>query len=166
MASLLLQAFTTWAMSRWDLGIGVWDIVWPSVLQGIAMGFIFMSIVTITYSTLGRERRTEGAALFSLVRNFGTSIGISAAVTLFVRFATTSQASLTERAEPFNELFRLPENLSLWDLESLSGIATLQFQIARHAEMVGYANDYFVMTVWALLLIPVAALARNTAPRR
>lgn len=166
MASLLLQAFTTWAMSRWDLGIGVWDIVWPSVLQGVAMGFIFMSIVTITYYTLGRERRTEGAALFSLVRNFGTSIGISAAVTLFVRFATASQASLTERAEPFNELFRLPENLNLWDLESLSGIAALQFQIARHAEMVGYANDYFVMTIWALMLIPVAALARNTAPGR
>lgn len=166
-ASLLLQAFTTWTMSRWDLGIGIWDIVWPSFLQGIAMGFIFMSIITITYSTLERERRTEGAALFSLVRNFGTSMGISTAVTLFVRFATKSQASLTEHAEPFNELFRLPENLSLWDLESLSSVATLESQIVRHAEMVGYANDFFVMTVWALLLIPIAALARNTvsAPR-
>ena len=160
--SLLLQAFTTWAMSRWDLGIGIWDIVWPSILQGIAMGFIFMSMITITYSTLDRERRTEGAALHSLVRNFGTSVGISTAVTLFIRFATTSHATLTENAEPFNELFRLPDNLALWDLESLASIATLESQIMRHAEMVGYANDFFVMTVWALCLIPVALFARNT----
>ena len=159
---LLLQAFTTWVMSRWDLGIGIWDIVWPSVLQGIAMGFIFMSIITITYSTLDSGRRTEAAALFSLVRNFGTSVGISTAVTLFVRFATTSQAKLTENAEPFNELFRLPENLALWNLESLPGIATLESQIVRHAQMVGYANDFFVMTVWALSLVPLALFARNT----
>ncbi|MBH62014.1 MAG: hypothetical protein CL569_06110 [Alphaproteobacteria bacterium] len=161
-ASLILQAFTTWAMSQWDLGIGIWDIVWPNVLQGIAMGFIFMSIITITYSTLAQERRTEAAALFSLVRNFGTSVGISAAVTLFVRFATESRATLTENAEPFNELFRLPENLSFWDLQSLTSVATLDSQIVRHAQMVGYANDFFVMTVWALALIPLALLARNS----
>ena len=35
-------------------------------------------------------------------------------------------------------------------------------QIARHAQMVGYANDFFVMTVWALALIPLALLARNS----
>jgi DHA2 family multidrug resistance protein len=160
--SLILQAFTTWAMSQWDLGIGIWDIVWPNVLQGIAMGFIFMSIITITYSTLAQERRTEAAALFSLVRNFGTSVGISVAVTLFVRFATQSRATLIENAAPFNELFRLPENLSFWDLQSLASIATLNSQIVRHAQMVGYANDFFVMTVWALALIPLALFARNS----
>ena len=160
--SLILQAFTTWAMSQWDLGIGIWDIVWPNVLQGIAMGFIFMSIITITYSTLAQERRTEAAALFSLVRNFGTSVGISAAVTLFLRFVTESRATLTENAAPFNELFLLPENLGFWDLQSLSSIAVLDSQIARHAQMVGYANDFFVMSVWALALIPLALLARNS----
>ena len=160
--SLLLQAFTIWAMSQWDLGIGIWDIVWPNILQGIAMGFTFMSIMTITYSTLDRQRRTEGVALFSLVRNFGTSVGISTAVTLFVRFATESRASLTENTGSFNELFRLPENLSFWDLESLASIATLEAQIARNAQMVGYANDFFVMSVWTLLLIPFAVLAQNT----
>ena len=160
--SLILQAFTTWAMSQWDLGIGIWDIVWPNVLQGIAMGFIFMSIITITYSTLAQERRTEAAALFSLVRNFGTSVGISAAVTLFLRFFTESRATLTENAAPFNELFLLPENLGFWDLQSLSSIAVLDSQIARHAQMVGYANDFFVMSVWALALIPLALLARNS----
>lgn len=164
--SLLLQAFTSWAMSQWDLGIGIWDIVWPSFLQGIAMGFIFMSIITITYSTLDGSRRTEGAALFSLVRNFGTSIGISTAVALFVRFATTSRAALTEGAEPLNELFRMPGNLDFWDFESLKSLATLESQIARHAEMVGYANDFFVMTVWALSLIPLAILAHNTMAAR
>ena len=160
--SLILQAFTTWAMSQWDLGIGIWDIVWPNVLQGIAMGFIFMSIITITYSTLAQERRTEAAALFSLVRNFGTSVGISVAVTLFVRVATQSRATLTENAAHFNELFWLPENLSMWDLQSLASIATLDSQIIRHAQMVGYANDFFVMTVWALALIPLALFARNS----
>ena len=160
--SLLLQAFTMWAMSQWDLGIGIWDIVWPNILQGIAMGFIFMSIMTITYSTLEQKRRTEGVALFSLVRNFGTSIGISTAVTLFVRFAIESRATLTEHAAPYNKLFRLPENLSFWDLESLASIAVLDSQIARHAQMVGYANDFFVMMVWALALVPLAIFARNT----
>ena len=124
------------------------------------------ALMTMTYSTLAQERRTEAAALFSLVRNFGTSVGISTAVTLFVRFAIESRASLTEHAEPFNKLFRLPENLSFWDLESLASIAVLDAQIARHAQMVGYANDFFVMTVWALAMIPLAVLAQNTMNRR
>jgi len=57
--------------------------------------------------------------------------------------------------------------LNFWDLESLASIAVLDSQIARHAQMVGYANDFFVMMVWALALIPLAIFARNTmSPKR
>lgn len=159
--SLLLQALTSWIMAQWDLRIGIWQIIWPSFLQGIAMGFIFMSIITITYSTLDKSRRTEGAVLFSLVRNFGTSIGISAAVAFFIFFVIDNRAGLTIGIHTFNELIQIPGNNAVWSLEGLKNLATLESQITRQAEMIGYINDFLIMTGWALLLIPLAIFAKN-----
>ena len=47
-------------------------------------------------------------------------------------------------------------------LFTLAGVAALESQIVLHAQMVGHANDFFVMTAWALALIPLALLVRNT----
>jgi hypothetical protein len=47
------------------------------IIQGLGLGFIFVPLSTITFSTLAPHFRNEGAALFSLMRNIGSSIGIS-----------------------------------------------------------------------------------------
>ncbi len=41
------------------------------------MGFVFVPLSAATFATLSPEMRAQGTAIFSLVRNIGSSIGIS-----------------------------------------------------------------------------------------
>ena len=49
--------------------------------QGLGLGFIFVPLSTITFATLAPHYRNEGTALFSLMRNIGSSIGIAVVIT-------------------------------------------------------------------------------------
>ena len=51
-------------------------------IQGLGFGLIFVPLSTVTFATLPPEWRTEATGLFSLMRNIGSSIGISVVVSL------------------------------------------------------------------------------------
>ncbi len=77
LSGLLLTSFSMWEMTLFNTDIGSWDIVRTGIIQGLGLGFIFVPLSTITFATLAPRYRNEGTALFSLVRNIGSSIGIS-----------------------------------------------------------------------------------------
>jgi DHA2 family multidrug resistance protein len=53
-------------------------------------------MATLTFNTLAPELRNEGAAFFSLMRNIGSSVGISAVQALLTRNTQIVHATLTE----------------------------------------------------------------------
>ncbi len=61
------------------------DIVWPGVIQGLGLGLVFVPLSAATFATLTPQMRAEGTAFYSLIRNIGSSIGISMVQTLLVR---------------------------------------------------------------------------------
>ena len=54
-------------------------------IQGFGLGFIFVPLSTVTFATLPPELRTEATGLFSLMRNIGSSIGISVVMSLLAQ---------------------------------------------------------------------------------
>ena len=52
-----------------------WTITWTSALQGVGLGFLFVPLNTIAFATLPATLRTEGTAMWTLIRNLGSSIG-------------------------------------------------------------------------------------------
>ncbi|MGD9788834.1 MAG: DHA2 family efflux MFS transporter permease subunit, partial [Sulfuricellaceae bacterium] len=73
---LILTTLSLWEMTRFTTDVSGWDIVRTGIIQGLGLGFIFVPLSTITFSTLAPRYRNEGTALFSLMRNIGSSIGI------------------------------------------------------------------------------------------
>ncbi len=63
-------------------------------MQGIGLGLVFVPLSTATFATLEPAMCPQGTALFSLVRNLGSSIGISAVQALLVHNTTVAHASL------------------------------------------------------------------------
>lgn len=161
LAGFLTHAWSTWVMAGYTLDIGVWEVVWPGVVQGLAMGMIFVPAITLTFATLDPALRTEGAAIFSLTRNFGTSIGVSLAVTLLARSIQVSHARLAEHAVPGNELLSLAEYASSWDLADIEGLAAIERAITEQATMIAYVNVYWSMTVFAIAVLPLIFLVRG-----
>ena len=84
-AASSITAFALWQMTGYSLDYRESDIIWPGVIQGIGLGFVFVPLSAATFATLSPEMRAQGTAIFSLVRNIGSSIGISMVQTLLVR---------------------------------------------------------------------------------
>jgi DHA2 family multidrug resistance protein len=160
---LSLTALSLWQMTGYSLEMDLWPIVSAGVLQGFGLGFIFVPLSAIAFATLQPRLRTEAAALFSLVRNAGGSIGISIVVSLVAQNTQVNHSSLAARVTPYAEALRLPEVRQAWDVRTTQGLMALDGEVNRQAAMIAYIDDFEFMMVVTLLTIPLILLLR--APR-
>jgi MFS transporter, DHA2 family, multidrug resistance protein len=78
-----------------NLGIGPTTFLWPIIITGFALSFVFVPITTESYGTLRNEQIGNASGLFNLIRNIGGSIGISVAQTLLTRRSDFHQNEIT-----------------------------------------------------------------------
>ncbi len=158
---LSLIAFTLWEMSGYTLDVSQGALIRNGIIQGFGLGFVFIPLSTITFATLAPHYRTQGAALFSLMRNIGSSIGISVMTFLLIRNTTIMHADITAHVNPFNLGLHLPGLVRNWDIATTAGKAALNAEIGRQSQVIAYANDYRLMMYVALASIPLALLLRK-----
>jgi hypothetical protein len=77
------------------LGIGPTTFLWPIIIIGFALSFVFVPITTQSYDTLRNEQIGNASGIFNLVRNVGGSVGISLAQTLLTRRSDYHQNEIT-----------------------------------------------------------------------
>ena len=157
-----LSAFSAWQMSRFDLQMDMYTVMWSGIMQGWGTGMVFVPLAGVAFATLKTSLRNEGAALFSLSRNLGSSIGISVVETLLTRNTQTAHASLAEHVTPFNPLV----HALFPGAPTLQRLSTLNAQVTQQAAMIAY-NDNFALMFWLSLgAIPLLLLLRKSgAPR-
>jgi DHA2 family multidrug resistance protein len=156
----LLTAFSLRQMAHYSLDLSESDIVWPGVIQGIGTGFVFVPLSAATFATLSPAMRAQGTALFSLVRNVGSSIGISLVQTMLVRNTVIAHASLTERVTSSSAAWHNPAIAKAYDVGTSGGAAFLDRAVAQQAAMIGYIDDFWLMLFLTLAVIPLLLLIR------
>ena len=163
-----ISGFALWQMTRYTLVLSESDIVWPGVIQGIGVGLVFVPLSAATFATLAPAMRAQGTAIFSLVRNLGSSIGISLVQTVLERNTVAVHASLSERITYANPAWNNPAVASAFDLSRPSGAAALEAAVTQQASMIAYVNDFRLMLYLTLAVIPLLlflkAPGRNDAP--
>jgi DHA2 family multidrug resistance protein len=155
-----VTALSLWQMAHYTIELSEGDIIWPGVIQGIGMGLVFVPLSAATFATLSPAMRAQGTALFSLVRNIGSSIGISLVQTLLVRNTVIAHASLTERVTFANPAWHNPAVAGLYDLNTLGGAAFLDSSVTRQAAMIAYIDDFWLMLFLTLAVTPLLLLIR------
>ena len=163
-AGFMLTAFSLWQMAGYSLDLSEKDIVWPGVIQGIGTGLVFVPLSAATFSTLSPAMRAQGTALFSLVRNIGSSIGISLVQTMLVRNTVIAHASLTERITYANPAWQNPAIAKAYDLGTSGGAAFLDSSVTQQAAMMAYINDFRLMLYLTLAVTPLLLLIRTPGP--
>ncbi len=163
-AGFSITAIALWQMTGYSLDLSQGDIVWPGVVQGIGLGFVFVPLSAATFATLSPEMRAQGTAIFSLVRNIGSSIGISMVQAILVRSTVSAHAALVERITYGNPAWSNPAVAAAYDLRRLGGAAALDGLITQQASMIAYINDFRLMLYLTLAVIPLLLLIR--APGR
>jgi DHA2 family multidrug resistance protein len=159
-----LAALSLWEMSLFSLDVTPWLIVKTGVVQGLGLGLIFVPLSTVTFATLEPRFRAEATALFSLVRNIGSSIGISIVIALLSRNTQINHAVLAEHVNPYNPLMQAPWLPPSWSPDSAAGLATLNAELTRQAASIAYIDDFLLMMYVTLAALPFVLLLRS--PRR
>lgn len=161
---LLLVALSLHEMAGFDLDVGQWALVRTGIVQGFGLGFVMVPLSTMTFATLDPALRTQGTALYSLMRNIGSSIGISVVTFLLTRNTQVMHADLAAGITPFNHALRSGAGGGWWSLDGVRGLALLDAEITRQAMLVAFLDDFRLMMVVALAALPLVALMRR--PRR
>jgi DHA2 family multidrug resistance protein len=159
---IAITAFALWQMAHYSLDLSPSDIVWPGVIQGIGTGLVFVPLSAATFATLSPEMRAHGTSLFSLVRNIGSSVGISLAQTMLVRNTVIAHAALTERVTESNAAWHNPAVAKAYDLGTAGGAALLDSAITQQAAMIAYIDDFWLMLFLTVAVMPLLLLIRPT----
>ena len=161
---LALMAYSLYEMSKFTAEIGAYEIVYTGVFQGVGLGFIFVPLSAAAFQTLAPRFRNEGTAMFSLVRNIGSSVGISLVMTVLGHEVQSSHAALSENISPFRDALLAPGVPELWNWSTEIGRIALNAEVTRQALTIAYINDFRFMMYLSLLALPLLLLLRS--PRR
>ena len=102
----VLLAISSFWLGHINLQISKWNIIWPSVLNGIAISFIFVPLTTSAMGQLEQEQMGNATGIFNLMRNLGGSFGIALVSTLLVRRAQVHQALMVAHLTPFDAAYK------------------------------------------------------------
>ncbi len=163
LAGLALAAAGTWPMTWYNLDLSIGWFVWPTVLQGLGMGMIFVPLSALVYETLPRSATDQGSAIFNLARTVGSAVGISIAATVFTRMTQVNWNRLGGDINPYNPA--LQQWLAVKHLTVADPLAPqlLAHELARQASMIGFIDAYWFVTLSFLLLAPLLLLFRKSA---
>ena len=92
---LLLTAQSLYTMSGFTPQMDDYLIITSGVIQGLGLGLVFVPLSTVAFATLDARFRTDATSLFSLVRNIGSSIGISIVTVMLTRNTQINHAELS-----------------------------------------------------------------------
>jgi DHA2 family multidrug resistance protein len=161
-----LQALSgVWLMGM-DLNTDTHTLMLNSLVQGIAIGVIWVPLTLATFATTSSANLAEGTAVYHLLRNIGSSFFISICVAEVVRASSANYSRLVELVNPFNRSLLLPWVTGAWDTETVGGLAKLSKEIGRQAAMLGYINAFGLYTLASALAIPLVLLVGGRSRAR
>jgi len=161
---LLLAVVSLWQMSNFSFDTDIHALTVSGVIQGFGLGCIFVPLSAVTFATLEPSLRTEATALFSLMRNLGSAIGISIVNWLLARNTQINHAELSQHITVFNPLLKAPYAPDMWAPTERSGLIALDQMVNAQASMISYLNDFLFMMWITIAAIPMLLLLRK--PKR
>ena len=147
-------------MSRFAPDMGSGPLIWSGFIQGLAMGLFFVPLSTLGFATLAPHLRTQGATISNLIRNIGGSVGISILQVILVKNMQVAHAGMAQHIQPGSAAVQamMPNGPTSQGLQTINGM------IARQAAMISYIDDFWLMTVVMVCLLPILFLMR--APKK
>jgi DHA2 family multidrug resistance protein len=160
---LVLLTYSYWLMTGWTPDVSPREIIYTIVIQGGAMGLLFTPIQMLAFTTLDPALRTEGASLFSLLRNLGAAIGVSVATAMLARNSQAMHEMIGASLTPFNRALQAVGTPGgavhqMIDPATRHGAMLLDRMVNHQAQIVAYADDYVLLIAatipaWLLLLL-------------
>jgi len=157
-----LTAISLYQMTRMTLDMDSTLIVVSGFVQGLGIGFTFVPLSAATFATLSPRLRNDGTPIYSLLRNIGSSVGISIVQALLTEGTARAHAELASHVSATNlALQTLPPGLGA---DTTAGLMVINAEVTRQAAMLGYLQDFRVMLLLTVAAMPLLLLIRKASP--
>lgn len=156
-----MLALSVYLLGNINLDITMSSVIWPNIISGFSMGFIFVPLSTTALSLLPRDQLGNATGIFSLMRNLGGGIGISAGTTLLARLAQSNQANMVGHLTPFDPAFRERFEQLRGTLGDQKAYATIYGILVKQANLLSFVSTFRILAVLCLLCLPTVFLLRK-----
>jgi DHA2 family multidrug resistance protein len=174
---LLVIGFTLLALSSFWLGeinlqIAPRNVIWPIVLSGVAISFVFVPLTTVAMGHLPQAQMGNATGIYNLMRNLGGSFGIALVTTLLSRVAQARQVSLVAHTTPFDPAFMERWTTLTHALSPQVGAANASAPalgiiydgVLEQARLWAFIYDFRLFGVLCLLVLPAIFLLKRVKP--
>jgi len=169
-AGLLFSATAMYRLSHLSLDVGYWNFSGPLMLQGAALGLVFVPLTTVTNDPIPKEQMGNATSIFNLMRNIGASIGISMVETLQFRNQQTHINALAKNINPANlQARQMIDGLRGAFMANGTDAATATKRayaavwgmVQRQAAMLSYNDVFLFLAMMFLAMFPFILLMRR-----
>ncbi len=169
----LLLALSSVMLGHVDLEIAQRNIIWPSIVNGIAISFIFVPLTSSTMGTLQRAQIGNASGIYNLLRNLGGSIGIAGVTTLLARKGQVNQATMVSHFTPTDPAYNHRLEMFKGAFFHAHGDPVLATQQAhgvlggileQQASALAYVQNFRLFAVICVSCIPLIMLLKTVAP--
>ncbi len=171
---LVVTSIAFFGYSTMTLSSGTWDILGYQVNQGVGMAFIFVPMTTLTMAPISKAETGFATSLYSVMRNIGSSVGISFVTTWVARRSQFHQGALTSHLLPGSLLVQqyLGQARQIFQQggsDALTATRRAQAQmyavVQQQASLLSFMEVFWLMGLLFLLAIPLVWLMRRAADK-
>jgi DHA2 family multidrug resistance protein len=150
-----------------SMQVGFWNLVPILLLMGVGMPCMFVTLSTLSLSSVRREEMTAASSLYTLSRRVGGNLGYAIVATLVDRFTTGHRVHLIPHISDLNNVHRdsqatLANRLFLRGVDPFTAqhkaLALVDAEVNRQATMLAYNNISWIFAVMFLATLPLLLL--------
>jgi DHA2 family multidrug resistance protein len=151
-------------LSRLSLDAGPGNFVSILIVMGIGMPFMFVTMTTVSLSTIAPQDTTDASSLYTLSRRVGGNIGYALVATLMARHSQIHRVPLTEHISDLSPQFvtqlqettrhLLGRGLNPAQAET-AAMAIIDRMVNTQATMLAFNDASWVMGMMFLVVTPL-----------
>jgi len=167
---IIVAAYSTHLMSQFNLFADFNTVIWPRVVLGVGMGFLFIPLTTTTMSGVSREDMGNASAIYNLLRNLGGSFGVAFVTTMLARREQIHQFRLVEHLTPFDRSYQIATQKAAAILQysgldpstaNQGSLGLMYGRFLKETSMIAFNDTFWLLSIFLICIVPLVFLMRK-----
>jgi DHA2 family multidrug resistance protein len=158
--AFIVFGLVLWMRSNFNTSADFRTIMVPTIIQGVAMAFFFIPLMTITLSGLSPDRIPAASGLTNFVRITAGAMGTSISTTMWESRAALHHSHLAEAVNPANNAAQSAlSGLAAGGLSPEQALAQVNRLVDQQAFTMAATDLFWLSAALFLALIPLVWLS-------
>jgi DHA2 family multidrug resistance protein len=172
---LSILSLSLFHMANFNLEVDFRTAMTARIYQSAGMAFLFVPINVMAFYFIPKAKINNATGIINLARNIGGSVGIAGVVTMLARRAQFHQAVLVSHMTPLDSAYQAmlggaKQMLAMQGSDPVQAAHQAQGMayglLMRHATMLAFLDDFWLMAVVILIMVPFMFLMKKVRPHK